>query len=127
MILTYKIRHEQNFERELALAKKVAEYGLSTKSITSKDVKHLGLKSAISNQILKKYSRNKKLQRISSVNLTIPSQSIKIIKNKIYIPCLKLSLDIYFDKNFLFRGRSIRKTVLYVNGIMGTKYGVCSW
>src|SRR3990167_4482502 len=100
MILTYKIRHEQNFERELELAKKVAEYGLSTKSITSKDVKHLGLKSAISNQILKKYSRNKKLQRISSVNLTIPNQSIKIVNNKIYVPCLKLSLDIYFDKNF---------------------------
>ena len=100
MILTYKIRHEQNFERELALAKRVAEYGLSTKSITSKDVKHLGLKSAISNQILKKYSRNKKLQRISSVNLTIPNQSIKIVNNKIYVPCLKLSLDIYFDKNF---------------------------
>jgi len=100
MILTYKIKHEQNFERELELAKKVAEYGLATKSITSKDVKHLGLKSAISNQILKKYSRNKKLQRISSVNLTIPNQSIKIIDNKIYIPCLKLWLEIYFDRNF---------------------------
>src|SRR3990167_8555809 len=100
MILTYKIRHNQNFERELALAKKVAEYGLSTKSITSKEVKHLGLKSAISNQILKKYSRNKRLQRVSSVNLTIPNQSIKIVNNKIYVPCLKLSLDIYFDKNF---------------------------
>jgi putative transposase len=100
MILTYKVRHKQNFERELALAKKVAEYGLSTKSITSKDVKHLGLKSAISNQILKKYSRNKKLQKVSSVNLTIPNQSIKIRENKIYIPCLKLSLDIYFDRNF---------------------------
>lgn len=100
MILTYKVRHEQNFERELELAKKVAEYGLATKSITSRDVKHLGLKSAISNQILKKYSRNKKLQRISSVNLTIPNQSIKIIGNKIYVPCLKLYLDIYFDRNF---------------------------
>ncbi len=100
MILTYKIRHGQNFERELELAKKVAEYGLATKSITSKDVKHLGLKSAISNQILKKYSRNKKLQKISSVNLTIPSQSIKIVNDKIYVPCLKLSLDIYFDRNF---------------------------
>ena len=100
MILTYKIKHETDFSKELALAKKVAEYGLSTKSITSKDVKHLGLKSAISNQILKKYSRNKKLQRISSVNLTIPNQSIKIVNDKIYVPCLKLSLDIYFDKNF---------------------------
>ena len=100
MILTYKIKHENNFEKELALAKKVAEYGLSTKSITSKDVKHIGLKSVISNQILRKYSKNKELKSIKSVKLTIPNQEIKIREDKIYIPCLKLWIDIYFDRNF---------------------------
>jgi putative transposase len=100
MILTYKIKHNQNFERELILAKKVAEHGLETRTITSKDVKHIGLKSMISNQILKKYSKNKKLKNINSVKLTIPNQGIKLIQGKIYIPCLKLYLEVWFDKGF---------------------------
>lgn len=100
MILTYKLKHERNFEHELSLAQKVADYGVKNKSISSKDVKHIGLKSAIANQILRKYSRNKKVLKAKSVNLTIPSQSIQIIKGKIYIPCLDLNLNIFFDKNF---------------------------
>jgi len=35
------------------------------------------------------------------VKLTIPNQSIKIQDDKIYIPCLKLFLDIYFQKSFI--------------------------
>ena len=100
MILTYKIRHEKDFSRELSLAIKIAEYGLQHKSLSSADVKHIGLKSAISNQILKKYSKSKTIKIVGSVKLTIPNQSIKIVEDKIFIPCLKLSLDIYFPKNF---------------------------
>lgn len=100
MILTYKIKHKQDYSKELELAKKVAWNGFYTRSRSSADVKHIGLKSMISNQILRKYSRNKKLKNIKSVKLTIPSQGIKIIQNKIYLPCMKLSLDIYFDRNF---------------------------
>jgi len=77
MILTYKIGHEKDFSRELSLAKKVAEYGVQHKSVSSAaDVKHFGLKSAISNQILRKYSRSKTAKSVKSVKLTIPSQSI---------------------------------------------------
>lgn len=100
MILTYKIKHEKDFSRELSLAKKVAEYGLQHKSISSKDVKHIGLKSAISNQILKKYSKSKTAKECKSVKLTIPNQSIKIQDDKIYVPCLKLSLAIWFQRPF---------------------------
>lgn len=100
MMLTYKIRHERDFSRELSLAKKVAEYGLQYKSISSKDVKHIGLNSAISNQILRKYSRNKKLKKVRNIKLTIPSQGIKLIQGKIHIPCLKLYLDVFFNKGF---------------------------
>lgn len=100
MILTYKIKHGTDFSNELALARKVAEYGLQYKSITSKDVKHIGLKSAISNQILRKYSKSKTIKNVNSVKLTIPIQNIKLIQGRIYVPCLKLYLDIYFNKGF---------------------------
>ncbi len=100
MILTYKIRHERDFSRELSLARKVAEFALTTKSWSSAQVKHIGLKSMIACQILKKYSHSKTIKSVKSVKLTIPSQGIKVISNEIHIPCVKLTLPIYFDKNF---------------------------
>jgi putative transposase len=100
MILTYKIKHGKDFSREILLAKKVAEYGITNRTLSSKDVKHIGLKSVIANQILRKYSRNKNARKINEVKLTIPNQGIRIIDKKIYIPSLKLFLEMWFDKNF---------------------------
>jgi putative transposase len=102
MILTYKIKHLKSFSQELAQAREVAEYALKTKSRSSKDVKHIGLKSTIANQILKKYSSDKKLKRIHRVNLVIPSQGIKVNKEErvLSIPCVKLTLKYYFPDNF---------------------------
>lgn len=100
MMLTYKVKHGRDFSRELSLAKKVAEHAIETRSLTSKDVKHLGLKSAIANQVLRKYSKNKTIKNVKSVKLTIPNQSIKTDKNTITIPCLKINLPILFDKSF---------------------------
>ena len=92
MILTYKVKHNSDLKEELKKAVLVAKYALKTKSKSSKDVKHIGLKSVISNQILKKYSSNKKLKRITSVKLTVPSQGLKFEKNLIYISSLKLKI-----------------------------------
>jgi len=100
MILTYKIKHGKDFSKELALAVKVAEFALEHKSISSASVKHIGLKSMLSNQILKKYSRSKSIKEIKSVKLSIPNQGIKLVDDKIFVPCLKLALDIYFERNF---------------------------
>ncbi len=100
MILTYKIKHEQDYSEELEKAEKIAWIGFYTKTISSKDVKHIGLKSIIANQILKKYSKNRKLKVVKNVKLAIPNQGIKIKDGKIYIPCLKLWLEIWFDRNF---------------------------
>jgi putative transposase len=103
MILTYKIKHERDFSRELVLARKIAGFALTTKSWSSAQVKHIGLKSIIACQILKKYSHNKTIKKINNANikLIIPSQGIRIIENNIYAPCLKLTLPIYFDKTFI--------------------------
>lgn len=98
MILTYKLKHNRDFSDELRKAKQVAEFGIKNRTLSSKDVKQFGLKSAISNQILRKYVKNKKVKSVSSVQLTIPNQGIKVDKNsrKIIIPCLKLVLDYRF-------------------------------
>jgi putative transposase len=96
MILTYKIKHQKNLLSDLAKGKEVALFALKTKSRTSKDVKHIGLKSVIANQILKKYSSNAKLKKISSVKLTLPAQAIQFENNKIKLSCLKMELP--FDK-----------------------------
>lgn len=100
MILTYKVKHGRDFSRELTLAKKVADFAIASKSISSKDVKHIGLKSMIANQILRKYARSKTIKKAKSVKLAIPSQGIKYTKTEITIPCLKLTLSIMFPSPF---------------------------
>ncbi len=125
MILTFKVRHNQDFSDELKKAKLVADFAVKTKSRTSKDVKHIGLKSMISNQILKKYSSNKKIKSVKRVNLIIPNQGIKVNKDlhEIKIPCLKLTLNYQFqdfekvnqievDKEFAFISVTILEDLL---------------
>ena len=102
MILTYKIKHGQDFAAELKKARKVAEFTIEHKTLSSKDVKHIGLKSVIANQILRKYSRNKTVKRINSINLTVPNQGIKLDKDnqEIRIPSLKLTFNYRFPNRF---------------------------
>ena len=101
-ILTYKIKHNKDFSLELVKAIKVAKFAIKTKSRSSKDVKHIGLKSMIANQILKKYSGSKTCKSIHSVKLTINGYFVKIDKEEqiINIPSLKLELNYLFPNNF---------------------------
>ena len=93
-MLTYKIKHGKDFSRELGLARKVAEFAIANRDkLSTKYVAHLGLKSVIANQILRKYGRNKKAKVVNSVNLTVPNQGIKYRGGIIRIPALDLSLD----------------------------------
>ncbi len=59
------------------------------------------MKSAIANQILRKYSYNKKLKRVGNVKLTVPNQSIVDDgKDNLCMPCLKLNLPVTFRRDF---------------------------
>ena len=66
------------------------------------DVKHIGLKSTISSQILRKYSRNQDLKSVKNVKLIIPSKAVSVFKKEktLIIPCLKLLLNYHFSNNF---------------------------
>jgi putative transposase len=87
-----------DFSAELKKAKLVADFAIRTKSNSSKDVKNIGLKSAISNQILRKY-RRKRIKKATSVKLTIPGQSVKFA-DKIRIPCLGVDLPAQYLPDF---------------------------
>ncbi|MEM3637123.1 MAG: transposase [Conexivisphaerales archaeon] len=102
MILTFNVQHGKDFSQELEKARKIAKIAIETRTLSSKDVKHIGLKSIIANQILRKYSRNKKVRHVNHVALTIPNQGIKVDKDKrtIYIPSLKLLLNYWFRNDF---------------------------
>jgi putative transposase len=102
MILTFKIKHNRDFSPELAKAKMIAEFAVKTHILSLNDVNHFGLKSIMANQILRKYSRNKKIKQVRSVKLTIPNHGIRFDKAKreIYIPSLKFTLTYQFRNDF---------------------------
>lgn len=91
-----------DFTVELNKARQVADFALANPgyNFSSTHVKHFGLKSVISNQILRKYGRDKKIKKISNVNLIVPGQGIKVnIKDRtLYIQCLKLTLTYHFTE-----------------------------
>ena len=103
MMLTYKIRHGRIFDDELKKAFAVAEFAVQTRSRTSKAVKHIGLKSMIANQVLKKYGGQKTIKEVHRVNLIVPNQGIKVDRDarSIWVPCLQMRLLYQFPDGFL--------------------------
>jgi len=102
LLLTFKVKHGRDFSQELAKARKIAEFAVRTRSRSSRDVKHLGLKSAIANQILRKYSCDRKSKKVNKIVLTVPGQAIRTDKTQrtIKVSCLKLELQYRFRNDF---------------------------
>lgn len=95
MILTCKLRHQFDLSNDLAKAHQVAEFAIANRNkLSSKEVSHIGLKSAISNQILRKYGKNKRCKSVKKVNLIVPSQAIQVKNKTLKIVPLGLCLDI---------------------------------
>jgi putative transposase len=93
MISTFKIKHDKDFTSERDKGRKVAEYALSYKTRSSKDVKQFGLKSAIASQIRRKYGKNKFIKSVRNIKLTVQSQSIKF--NTAYIEKHEKKISIF--------------------------------
>lgn len=102
MLPPFNIRRGRNLGSELEKAREVAEFALQTGSLTSKDVKDIGLPSAIANQVLRKYGRNSILKSVKSAILTVPAQSTRTMPEAgvLRIACLKLDLDISYLPTF---------------------------
>jgi putative transposase len=68
-------------------------------SLYPEDVKHIGLKSTISIQMLRKYSRNQYFRSAKNLKLIIPSQAVGVLKKEktLIIPCLKFLFNYYFS------------------------------
>jgi putative transposase len=103
MILTYKVRHNRDFSSELAKARQIAEFAIMNRDkLSSKYVKHIGLKSAVANQLLRKYGRDRRCRRVSRVKLIVPGQGIRFDREAktITIPCLSLTVPYGFGREF---------------------------
>ena len=95
MILTFKVQHQQDFSTQLRQARQIAKFAIANRDkLSSKYVSHFGLKSAISNQILREYGRNPKCKSVRNIKLIVPNQSIKVDKEnkRIELTLLDLSL-----------------------------------
>lgn len=97
MIRTFKIKHSFDLQSDLEKALQVAKFAIANRNkLPSKEVSHIGLKSAISNQILRKYGKNRKCKSVKKVNLIVPGQAIKIKDETLRIVPLALEIDISF-------------------------------
>jgi putative transposase len=116
-ILTYKVKHGRDFTAELAKAFKVAEYAVRNKHIknlSSSMVKHIGLKSVISCQILRKYGRCKTIKKVRNVKLIIPGQAVKLKGDIVYISSLKLEINFAYQKDLITKINQIELDNEYV-------------
>ena len=94
MLLTYNVKHYMDLSDELEKGRKVAETAIrSSKLLSTKDVKYIGLKATISNQIIRKYSvKNSRIKGIHNIVLPVPGRDVTVKDDLIYVPCLKCTL-----------------------------------
>jgi hypothetical protein len=87
------------------------------RTFSSKDVKHIGLKSMIANQILRKFGNQRKARSVKNVKMIIPNQGIKLSKGSttIEIPCLKCSFQYRFPSFEKVNQIEIGKEYVYMS------------
>lgn len=106
VLQTYRIKHNIDVSEELIKAKRIANWIIKNrfKGMSSSHIKHFGLKSAMSKQLIRQYNeKNHRCKKIFRVKLTISGCEVKVDKQKKEIWCsaLKLRLPYQFDNSFL--------------------------
>ena len=80
LIRCYHVKHKRDFSEQLNAAKHIADYAVQNKNdkkqLSTAKVKHYGLHSDISNQILRKYGRGT-IKKATNVNLIVPNTDRK--------------------------------------------------
>ena len=95
-IISYHVKHDRDLNDQLKTARKIAELvvqnnGTDNKIKSTAQLKAFDLKSAIKNQIIRKY-KDPKIKRVTNVNLILPHQSIKYDSDTgiVYLTPLKI-------------------------------------
>jgi len=98
---TILVKHSIDYSADLEKARQIAEWAVQNKyQVSSKHVKHIGLSSAIANQVLKKYGMNRAVKEVKHVKLTIPrnGDGIRVMEpHRIYVACIKANISCWFD------------------------------
>lgn len=89
MILTYNVKHGLDLSEELEKARRIAKYGVEHGCRSSKDVSFFGMKSVLSNAVLRKYVGCRTLKEVHNVVIPVNNQAFRLEGDEIYIPCLK--------------------------------------
>lgn len=112
-MLTYNVKHCIDLSVELDKAKRIAEFGLRYDCISSRQVSHFGLKSILSNAVLRKYVRCKTIKKVSHIVIPVNNQAFKYDGSEIYIPSLKIHIP--FVKENITSIRSIELDEVYAH------------
>lgn len=100
-VLSYHVKHNYDLSTELMEARKIAEYVVKynhdeEKRIKStKQLKNFNLKTAIANQLIRKY-RKDKIHSVNSINLPLPNQSIRYDQSTGIVELIPLKIEFYW-------------------------------
>lgn len=98
-------KHKLKLTQQLYVAKSIAEYSIeyaknNNKLPTTKSVKIFGMKSEVSNQIIRKYARNKNTKQINNIIIPITGRDVIYENGVINIKSLKLKFDCIIKPEF---------------------------
>lgn len=96
-VLTYNVKHNTDISSELDKALRIAKFGLIHKCSSSKQVSHFGLKSALSNAVLRKYTHCKTIKEVKNIVIPINNQSFRYDGSEVYIVPLKMHIPFVKD------------------------------